>query len=318
MANRSALRLDATIGVLAARQRGLVSTSDLDPLGVTPHAARVRRARGQWSRMRRSVVAIAGAPPSFEQVVAAAAMSRGDDVLVAGPTAARLWNMPGRHDAPGINLLTVTPAKARGDGIVTRRTKLLVPADRGEVRKIAVTSYARTLVDISGRNDLSDKVLGWILDDGLRRGTTSLEAVMHTVARLPPGPGRRPTRIRALLAVRGIDFDPGASQPESRLAGWLEAAGLPRPHLDLTVVAGGVEWELDGAFAEAKVCFDYHSEEIHAGEGGIATFHKDARKAAALKNDGWDYSWFTAQSTEAEVVETIGLALRRSAADSVT
>jgi hypothetical protein len=312
MAKHTASRLDATLGVVAAAQRGLLCTDGLSELGVTAHGARVRRANGQWTPLRRSVVAITGTPPSFEQVVAAAAMSRGDDVLVAGSTGARLWEMPGRHLGAGINLLTVTPAKARGDGIVTRRTRLLVPADRGEVRKIPVTSYARTLVDISGRNDLSDRMLGWILDDGLRRGVTSLEAVAHTIGRLRPAPGRRPARIRALLAVRGVDFDPGASQPESRLAGWLEAAGLPRPELDGTVIASGVEWELDGLYPEARVCFDYHSDLIHAGTGGIATFHKDARKSVALKNDGWDYSWFTSQSTEREVVETIGLALRRS------
>jgi hypothetical protein len=305
--------IDARLAALAARQRGLLHHDQITSAGLSDDKIWRRTTSDRWRAERRNVIAINGAPPTFEQVVAAATMSRGGDVLAAGTTGARLWAMPGDHDLPGIQLLTVIPAKARGNGIVTRRTKLLVPADRAVLRGIPVTSFARTLVDLTGRNDLTDRQLGWILDDGLRRRVTSLEAVRHTVTRLPGGPGRRPSRIVALLEARGVAFQPGASQPESRVAGWLETAGLPTPALDVEVLAGGVTWELDGAYLQARVCWDYHSELIHAGDGSISTFHKDARKALALKNAGWDYSWFTSRSTEAEVVETIGLALRRRA-----
>ncbi len=300
--------IDFTLAAYAANHRGLLHT-EIARAGVSERTVRRRVASGQWRGERRSVLAINGVPPSFEQVVAGATMSRGGGVLTAGPTAARMWTMPGNHELPGINLLTIDPAKARGPGIVTHRTRLLVPADRSLVRGIPTTSYARTLLDNSGRRDLSDRQLGWILDHGVRTGATTLEAVRSTTARLRPARGRRTTRIRALLEARGVDFDPGASQPEVRLADWLEGAGFGRPVHGLRIVADGVTWELDGAYPEMKVCFDYHSEAFHAGDGSVPTFHKDSRKANALKKAGWDYSWFTSQSTEADVVDVIGYAL---------
>jgi hypothetical protein len=237
-------------------------------------------------------------------------------VVAAGPTAAQLWRTPCQPDSTLIHLLTVDPAKARGEGIATRRTRILVPADYTLREQVPVTSYARTLIDLSGRDDLSDKQLGWILDHGVRSGYTTLAKVRHTLDRLRPGPGRRTSRIATLLGARGMGFDPGASQPETNIAGWLDAAGLPRPEHGVRVLVDGIEWELDGSYPELKIAFDYHSVREHAGDGNLMTFHKDYRKALALKRAGWDYSVFTSTTSQADAVETIAVALasRREAA----
>ena len=176
---------------------------------------------------------------------------------------------------------------------------------------MGVTSWARTFVENSARSDLTDRQLGWMLDDGLRRGLVTLDQLARTVDRLRPGPGRRLRRVRALLVARGIDYDPGCSQPEVRLADWLVAAGFARPQLNVIVQAAGVRWELDGAYEEERVGWDYHSSFIHEGPGGITTAQKDTRKALALKQAGWRYSTFDETTTEAEAVDAVGFDLRQ-------
>jgi len=220
--------------------------------------------------------------------------------------------MAGRHDIDGIHLLTLTPAKARGPGVITRRSKTIVPADRASRHGVGVTSWARTFIENSARRDLTDRQLGWILDDGLRRRLVTVDELAGTLARLRPAAGRRPRRVQALLDARGVGYEPGASQPEVRIAEWLMTAGFPRPALNVVVDAGGVRWELDGAYVEEHVCWDYHSSFVHEGPGGITTAQKDTRKALVLKKAGWRYSSFDETTTEASAVEAIAYDLGHS------
>lgn len=301
---------DAAVAARSAGRLSLVTPADAASANLGPKAVRHRLRTGRWERKRRRVYGIAGVRATFEQEVEAARLSHGPDALVTGPTAARVWDMAGRHDAEGIHLLTLTPGKARGPGIVTRRSKLIVPADHATHRGVGVTSWPRTFVENSARNDLTDRQLGWILDDGLRRGLVTLDGLARTVQRLRPGPGRHLRRVRALLVARGVGYDPGASQPEVRIAGWLTAAGFDRPQLGVRIEAGGVRWELDGAYIAERVCWDYHSTFVHDGPGGITTTRKDVRKALVLKAAGWRYSAFDADTTEAQVVEAVGYDLR--------
>lgn len=303
-------RPDVVIARRAARRLSLVAAGDAASAGLSRDAVRHRLQQGRWERKRRRVYGIAGVRPVFEQEAEAARLSHGPDALVTGPTAARIWGMAGRHESEGIHLLTLTPTKARGPGVVTRRSKVIVPADRARCGGVAVTSWARTFVENTARKDLTDRQLGWILDDGLRRGLVTLDDLAATLGRLRPGPGRRPARVRALLGARGVGYEPGASQPEVRIAGWLSAAGLGRPRLNVTVEAGGVRWELDGAYVEERVCWDYHSAFIHEGPGGITTAQKDTQKALVLKQAGWRYSIFDESTTEAAAVEAVAYDLR--------
>ncbi len=297
---------DRAVARLASRRLGLVAPGDAAAAGFSRTAWQHRVRTGRWERKRRRIYAIGGVPSSFEQEVEAARLSHGPGALATGPTAARLWDMPGRHESDGIHLLTLTPGKARGPGIVTRRSRLIVPADRASRRGVGVTSWARTFVENSARHDLSDRQLGWILDDGLRRNLVTLDRLAGTLERLRPGPGRRLRRVHSLLEVRGVGYQPGASQPEVRIAEWLVAAGFARPQLNVMVDAGGVRWELDGAYVQARVGWDYHSSFIHEGPGGITTVRKDTRKALVLKQAGWRYSAFDETTTEAGAVAAVG------------
>jgi len=306
--------VDGAVARRAARQLGLVAPGDARAVGLSRNAVRHRVRAGRWERKRRGVYGIAGVRPTFEQEVEAARLAHGADALATGPTAARIWEMAGRHEVEGIHLLTLTPSKARGPGVVTRRSRLIVPADRATRHGVGVTSWARTFVENSARNDLTDRQLGWILDDGLRHGLVTLDQMGSTVDRLRPGPGRRLRRVRVLLEARGVGYDPGCSQPEVRIAGWLAAAGFGRPQLNVVAEAGGVRWELDGAYVEERVCWDYHSTFIHGGPGGITTARKDTRKALVLKQAGWRYSAFDETTTEAAAVGAVGHDLRPATA----
>ena len=302
---------DGAVAKRAARRLSLVCPEDAAGSGLSRTAVRHRLRTGRWERKRRRVHGIAGVRPTFEQEAEAARLSHGADALVTGPTAARIWQMAGGHDCDGIHLLTLAPAKARGPGIVTRRSGVIVPADRVVHRGVGVTSWARTFVENSGTRDLTDRQLGWILDDGLRHGLVTLDEVAATVERLRPAPGRRLRRVRALLTARGVGYDPGISQPEVRIADWLTSAGFRRPDLNVIIEAGGVRWELDGAYLDERVCWDYHSSFVHDGPGGITTTQKDNRMALVLKQAGWRYSIFDESTTEVLAVEAVAFDLRQ-------
>jgi len=305
-------RPDVVVARRAARRLSLVLPDDARSAGLSRDAVRHRLRHGRCERKRRGVYGIAGILPAFEQEVEAARLSHGPDALVTGPTAARVWGMAGRHEQDGIHILTLTPGKARGPGIVTRRSKVIVPADRASWHGVGVTSWARTFVENSARSDLTDRQLGWILDDGLRRRLVTLDEVVATVSRLRPAQGRRLSRVKALLAARGVGYDPGASQPEVRIADWLASAGFPRPELNVLVEAGGVRWELDGAYVTDRVCWDYHSSFVHGGPGGITTAQKDTRKALVLKQAGWRYSTFDETTDAPAAVEVVAYDLRHA------
>lgn len=303
---------DAAIARSASKRLSLVAPGDAARAGLTRMAVQHRLQTGRWWRERRGVYVIAGVGGSFERAAEAARLAHGDDALVTGPTAATIWDMPCRHESDGVHVLTLTPGKARGPGVITRRSKVIVPADRALRHGVGVTSWARTFVENSARRDLSDKQLGWILDDGLRRQLVTLDELASTIARLRPARGRSLRRVRSLLDARGVGYDPGQSQPEVRIADWIAAAGFCRPKLNVTVNAGGIRWELDGAFVDEKVGWDYHSSFIHQGAGGITTAQKDTRKALVLKMAGWRYSVFDETTTQADAVEAIAHDLRRT------
>ena len=75
-------RPDARVARQAARQLSLVTLGDAVSAGLSPTAVRRRLRTGRWERKRRTVYAIAGVRPTFEQEVEAARRAHGADALV--------------------------------------------------------------------------------------------------------------------------------------------------------------------------------------------------------------------------------------------
>lgn len=141
----------------------------------------------------------------------------------------------------------------------------------------------------------------------------TVDDLQHCRARLRPARGRSLRTIDAALGRRGASYQPGDSQPEVRIADWLEAAGLGRPVLGQLVRLSGEDTPLkpDGLYTAEKVGFEYQSWKFHGG-GQVRPFHEDSRRMNKLRKAGYDIYPFTSETTEGEVVDTIGVALLRA------
>jgi hypothetical protein len=167
-------------------------------------------------------------------------------------------------------------------------------------RGVPVTSWARTIVDNSGRSELSDSQLGWMIDEGLRRKELTHAALHHAAERLVhTAPGRSRRRMLRLLADRPNDWDPAAADPISRVARWLTGAGFGKPRTHSKVLAGGVRIEVDVSYPRWRLGWNYE-----CGDDDVR---------AALEAAGWLIDDVTRDDTEASVTErAAAMALRRA------
>jgi hypothetical protein len=293
---------------LAARQNGLFTRLQAHALDVNDNDLESLVGRGWCRRIRQGVYVVSGTPPSWEQEAHAVVLASGEGALACGPTAALLWAFP-HAESDCFHVLVDAIRRPRFAGVVGHRSRLIVPADRRVLRGIPITSPARVIVDCSTHAVLA-RLMRWWMDHGLRMGWYRVSDLRHTIERMRPGPGRDLVRLRTLAAKLDPDYQPGASQPEVRIAEWLEAAGLGRPRLNVMVNVGRTRYEIDGLYVDEKVGFEYQSWDLHGG-GQRRPFVRDARKLSRLTAAGYEIHPFTDETTEAEAVEAIGLSLRR-------
>ena len=146
---------------------GLVNRRDLVPTVMS---------RSSWSRALRAgyllesqpnIGRLASAPCTWEQRVAAAVMSAGDDALAAGATAAFLYGVSLPPDGP---VHIVTPNRPRNRGITDatlHRPLDLQDLESHMTKGIAVTSPFRTLLDTAAwEPQYAQRVLEYFLVSG--------------------------------------------------------------------------------------------------------------------------------------------------------
>lgn len=291
---------------VAAQQHGLMTFRQCRAVGLTADAVRYRIEHGRLRVVHRGVLAIAGAPTTWEQRVLAAVLAAGPDAVASHETAALLWGFPGVVDA-AIEVTTARTRRARIRGVKVHRTLAFLVEEHTVLDGIPVTSFARTLVDRSGKLDLPR--LGRALDDGLRRGVTDLESCRTCAGGLRPAPGRRPRLVQALLAARLPGYHAGDSDLELRFVRAFVEGGLGRPVQQHPVVVGGRTYRLDLAYPDDRIGIEIDGFEFHRER---QVFDRDRRRANEIVVAGWTLLRFTATTTNAEAVAQVRAALGRS------
>jgi hypothetical protein len=121
--------------------------------------------------------------------------------------------------------------------------------------------------------------------------------------------------IRALLAARGIGYDPGGSRSELHLLDLFRRARLPLPVQQLRVKVESKTYRPDFAWPEQKVFAEYYGLAFHTGASAVVA---DNERLTALASIGWLPLVFTHASSDREIVERTAAALRQRGVASET
>lgn len=291
---------------IAVTQHSLITLDQALKAGLTLGQIRHKVRSGEWLILRPRVYAVAGAPATWVQAVAATALSLQPRAWLSHETAGRLWGLPGL-EPEGVDVLVALDRRVRLAGVRSHRTGALFTADLGRLQRIPVTSPERTLVDLSA--SVPAPALGRLVDDGLRRRVVRLDRLRRCVGRLAKSPGRRPAVIQELLAERLPGYDPGDSDLETRVLRALVAAGLAVPVQQHRVRLGKRTFRIDLAYPVAKLAIELDGWEFHSLR---TAFDDDRARANALVAAGWTLLRFTSRSTDAEIVACVTAALAQS------
>jgi hypothetical protein len=247
-------------------------------------------------RVRVGVYALAGSPVTWHQAAMAAVLGGGADSVASHSTAARLWDFRYASD-DALEITVPRPFHPAVRGVSVHRSVLLPPADTTRRYGVPCTSFERTLCDQT--TELSWLQLGRVLDDGLRRGVTTLDGLAACSARLDSGPLRRLSVVKGLLAQRAEGYDPGGSAAELRLLSVYETAGLPLPEQQVEVRVGRRKYFLDFAWRECKVFAEWYGLPWHVGATAVV---RDNARITDLSAAGWRPLVFTDETSDAEIV----------------
>jgi len=298
-----------TLDELAQRQYSLVSYKQARAAGLSQDAIRNLHERGSWQQLRRGVSVMRGAPRSWEQSVLAAILATRHGAWASHDTVLRLWGFD-RSRGDDIEITTPRESRLRIEGVRAHRSRTLEQGDLTIVKRIPALTIARTVADLSGRLDIDE--LGRIVDEGLRRRITSLRAIDRVVRRLHHiAPGRSPSKLSRVLALRVPGYEPGDSNLESRVFEALVAAGLPAPVRQQKVVVGSRTYYVDLSYPELLIAIEVDGFEFHRGR---TSFDGDRRRQNDLVRGGWIVLRFTSRSSVDEIVTNVAdVLLGRSA-----
>lgn len=232
------MRLDSVIDELAASQHSLVATWQLMALGLSK-TERARLVHGdRWQPVTTRVLALAGGSASADRDDMAAVLDASPGGVLSRAAAARRWG------ARGFDGARRDVTRHRG---VTRRSSSLarvhevidlLPVHIKVVRRVPVTSPARTVFDLAGSLHPArvEALLDWMWNERLLDGRTLDRTIGELAAR-----GRSGSRLmRELADARGPGYVPPASGLERRFAKILHDHRLPLMRRQVDI--GGEEW----------------------------------------------------------------------------
>lgn len=294
--------IESHIRTIAQQQFGLISVAQLRAVGVSESWARQRAVRGKLLKVNRAVYGFPGVPRTYEQLVLAAVLAFSPSVA-SHYTAMRLWKID-YCDSYAVEISISRPHHTRLKGVVPHRSVYFLKEEQTEINSIPCTTYARTLVDVSGRFGLGQ--LGRILDNGLRENKVTLSQLRRCVSELAPAPGRRLSKIRKLLEERLPGYYPGDSDLELKVLRWIVEGGLPEPAQQHHVVLDGHPLDLDLAYPKQKIDVEADGFKFHTDR---SAFDRDRFRENLLVSHGWRILRFTSTSTKEHVVKTVAMAL---------
>ncbi len=250
----------------------MVSRAQLFALGFTKYAVRRRVEGKRLLPLYPGVYAVGhdALTPDSRRLAA---------VLACGPGALLSHRAAGaaEHLLPSSPQFEVTVPNGRKPkaGLVIHRSSLIHPDDRSSVRGIAVTSVARTLVDLA--DVLSEERLGKAVHEAEVRRVFDLRALEAVVARLPGRKGRH--KLGRVLAAYQPEPQFLRSEAERRFKRLCENHSLPQPQFNVWLAGQ----EVDAWWEDVRVAVEIDGAETHHTR---QAFHEDRARDRRLSAHG--------------------------------
>jgi hypothetical protein len=301
---------------VARRQLGVFTRKQANRAGLSNRSVSRRVVRGAWTRILPGVYRAASTPESWRQRLRAACLWAGEDAVISHRTAARLLGLEGLAPMrPGepIELTVPIGIRLKASGFVVHQSRRLEPKDRKTVDEIAVTSLARTLVDVSA--SLDERHLSMALDSGMARNRHIDIGFLRREHRRLATRGRKVSRaLDRLIKARSPNAVHLDSALERRFAALIKGSGLPKPAEHYEFADGGRCLELDFAYPRARLAIELDGASVHLQK---RVWERDAVRRSVLAAAGWrvvPVTWAQLDASEANVLERIAKALRAPSA----
>jgi very-short-patch-repair endonuclease len=252
-----------------ARPHGVVARDQLIAVGITPKLID-NRVAARWLRpMYRGVYAV-GPVQSDDAPYLAAVLACGDPAVLGLQPAGYLWRMIRNEPRGPVDVLVPAPRCPRHRGIRVHRVQPLRPDGVTRLRKIPVTTPARTLLDLAGVLPSRELEQAIALAERTHAGTQ--RGLLALLARYPARPGT--AKLRELLDGAR---DPALtrSEAEERFLELVRRGGLLAPETNVYLHG----YELDFLWREERVAVEVNGFAFH---GDHSAFEADRRRDAEL------------------------------------
>lgn len=283
------------VAELATAQHGIVTRLQLVALGLGHDAIDDWIRRGRLHAVHRGVYAVGHRALHRRAAWLGAVLACGPGAVLSHRSAAALWDLR-RTSMPRVEVCVPGGGgRRRRHGILLHRTRTLADADVTCHDGIAVTTVARTLVD------LAEVVPG----RSLERATDQAEVVRRfdlaaLVAVIEAHPRRAGSaRMRALLAEHAVGSTLTRTDLEDRVLALCARAELPRPAVN--AVAAGLE--VDFLWARERLVAEADSRRYHATRWA---FERDRERDAQLLLHGYRVVRFTDRRIATRPAEIAG------------
>jgi Transcriptional regulator, AbiEi antitoxin len=237
------------IAVLAGRQHGYVSRTQLLAIGLTPGAIRQCIRSGRLIAVHAGVYAVGYVNRTPVARAMAAVLACGDRALLSHGSAASLWKFYKYWDDP---LEVTVPTLRTRPGIKVHRSRVLTRSDLDRQLGIPVTTPARTVLDIPPR--LTDERLTRVVNDGRHAKLLHLDDLEDVLNRNVNHPGTK--RLKPFV---NAPSGPTRSELEDDFVAFAKRYNLPTPATNVWLHGHLV----DALFAEERVIVELDSWEFH-------------------------------------------------------
>jgi very-short-patch-repair endonuclease len=252
-----------------SRPQAVIRRDRLLAAGITRHEID-NRVRAGWLRtLYRGVYAV-GPVQSEEAPYLAAVLACGDNAVLGFGQAGYLWRMIRDKPRDPIDVLVPLPRCPHHPGIRVHRVQPLPPDEVTRLRKIPVTTPARTLLDLATVLTLRELEQALALAERKHAGTQ--RRLLALLARYPVRAGT--PKLRRLL---GGSRSPALtrSEAEERFLELVRRAGLPGPETNVRLHG----YELDFLWREERLAVEVDGFAFH---GDRSAFEADRRRDADL------------------------------------